>query len=175
MSEEIKSWKVVLDATMVSTTQTDLAAETIELLFLDSDQNLPEIVVYKANYFDDLVKLAKENEKYSLTGGLHDLLMPDGQSMKKASIYAVLAFHDQGYPFGYLLGESDDGFWKVLAVYPEELVSMLKSSEGALMNLCVQIVANPENWTKVNIIGFSSDDSQATQGAKDSEPSKLIN
>lgn len=163
MSEEIKSWKIVLDATMLSTAQADPAAETIELLFLDSDQNVPDIIVYKTNYFDDLVELAKEKEHYSITGGLHDLFMPDGKSLRGASIYAILAFHEQGYPFGYLLGESQDGLWKVLAVYPEELVSMSKSSEGAMMNLCVSVVANPENWTKVNVIGFSSNQTQDTQ------------
>ena len=159
MSEEIKSWKVVLDATMVGSSS-DPAAETIELLFLDSDQNVKEIIVYKANYFEDLVKLAKEKDQYSLTGGLHDLFMPDGTSLRGASIFAVLAFHEQGYPFGFLIGESQDGLWKVLAIYPEELISIAKQSEGAIMNLCVSMVANPENWTKVNVIGFSSEVSE---------------
>jgi len=157
MSEEIKSWKVVLNASMLGSIQADPATETVELLFLDSDQNITEIIVFKANYFEDLVKLAKEKDQYSITGGLHDLFSPDGKSLRGASIYAVLAFHEQGYPFGYLLGESQDGLWKVLAIYPEELVSMTKHSEGAMMNLCVSMVANPENWTKVNIIGFTSE------------------
>jgi hypothetical protein len=168
MSEEIKSWKVVLDATMLSATQTDPAAETIELLFLDSDQNIPEIIVYKKNYFDDLVKLAKEKDQYSITGGLHDLIPPSGESLKGASIFAILAFHEQGYPFGYLIGEGEDELWKVLAVYPEELVSVVKHSEGGMMKLCVSIVANPENWTKVNVIGFSS-------GVSSSEEKSMIN
>jgi len=144
-----KFWKCTIEALSKAE---GLETEEVELDFADYDSLADASFVLKSNYLEEFIEKIKTNEKYSLSGGITQLIAPDGTDYSKHSFFAILGVDNSGLLLGILLGELKDSTFKVVGFFPGELSTQLEQNPNVIKNLAVLLLVQDEMWQLVNIV-----------------------
>ncbi|MHA1687622.1 MAG: hypothetical protein ACTSYD_14660 [Candidatus Heimdallarchaeaceae archaeon] len=129
--------------------------EKVQLDFGDYDNLANQSFVLKKEYFEEFIEKIKAQENYSITGGLVEIISPDGKDFSKHSFFAILGVDKDNLLLGILIGELQDSSFKVVGYYPKELGVEYDENPNIIKNLAILLLKQDEMWEFVNLVAIN--------------------
>ena len=149
MSEELSNvaaWEVILEG------EEDGAIDDIHLKFIDSSKFLGNVTIEK-QLLDSIIKLASENDHYSIFKNLKKILSDTGDDVTALAICALMGVaHNSDLKLGFLLGVLSDMSLNIIGVWPSSFADQLRVDPNIFQEVVDTFIFKPDFWDQVELI-----------------------